>query len=59
MHLAPCLELKVYFLLDCSDTWKLGPKLVLETRTPLWFFRHVFFRLRCEFLWFVHHVYVS
>ena len=42
-----CSELKVYFLLDCSDVWELGPKLVFrgsDPPPPLWFLRHVFFR---------------
>ena len=29
-----CSELKVYFLLDCSDVWELGPKLVFRGSDP-------------------------
>ena len=38
-----CSELKFYFLLDCSDVWELGPKLVLRgSDPPLVFFTFVF-----------------
>ena len=43
-------ELKVFFVLDCLDVWELGPKLVFRDSDPPLVFRHVFFRLRCEFL---------
>ena len=34
-----CSELKFYFLLDCSDVWQLGPKLVFRVSDrPLVFF---------------------
>ena len=29
-----CSELKFSFLLDCSDAWELGPKLVLRGSDP-------------------------
>ena len=29
-----CSELKFYFLLDCSDEWELGPKLVFRGSDP-------------------------
>ena len=29
-----CSELKFYFLLDCSDSWELGPKLVFRGSNP-------------------------
>ena len=45
-----CSELKVYFLLDCSDVWELGPKLVFRgSDPPFGFFDMCFFALRCEF----------
>ena len=39
-----CSELKFYFLLDCSDVWELGPKLVfMGSDPPLFFFDMCFF----------------
>ena len=39
-----CSELKVYFLLDCSDVWEIGPKLVFRgSDPPLVFFDMCFF----------------
>ena len=35
---ALCSELKFYFLLDCSDAWELGPKLVFRGSDPAFSF---------------------
>ena len=40
-----CSELKFYFLLDCSDVWELGPKLVSRGSDPPLIFSTYLFSL--------------